>query len=196
MADAHDTRPSLLEGIRDPGNHDAWERFAAFYQPVICRFASLQGCTGAMCQDVAQETLVDLIRIMPTFRYDRDRGRFRSYLYQIARRRVLQAWRRQSRYVFLEPNDLAPHLPVHEDDGGTWDREWHRQVVLEALERLRECVAATSFEAFHAHMVRGEDVGSVCARLGLKPNAFYQIRHRLCALLRRIVGTIESEVEA
>ncbi len=195
MAVSDNTSITLLERIRDPGNHDAWERFAAFCQPVICRYARRLGCNAAMCQDVVQETLVDLVRIMATFRYDPAHGRFRSFLYQIVRRRVCNAWRRQARYQTLDPSDLAGHAVAPEQRPDSWETEWQRQVAIEALELLRQRVEATSFEAFHADIVLGEPVANICARLDLQPNAFYQIRHRLGAALRRIVVSIESDVE-
>ena len=195
MGVSENTSITLLERIRDPGNNDAWERFASFCQPVIWRYARQLGCNDGMCQDIVQETLVDLIRIMATFRYDPANGRFRSFLYQVVRRRVCNAWRRQARYLTLDPSDLAACAVAPEPHPESWEAEWQRQVVVEALERLRQRVEATSFEAFRADLVLGEPVASICARLDLQPNAFYQIRHRLGAALRRIVDTIENEVE-
>ena len=108
MAVSENTSITLLERSRDPGSHDAWERFAAFCQPVICRYARQLGCHAAMCQDIAQETLVALIRIMATFRYDPAHGRFRSCLYQI-RHRLGAALRR---IVASIENDIeVPHGP-------------------------------------------------------------------------------------
>ncbi len=195
MPELAETRSTLLERIRDPGNDEAWERFTAFYRPLICRYAQVQGCPRAMCEEIAQETLVDLITIMPRFRYDRGKGRFRSFLYKVVQRRVSSAWRRQARYLTLDPADLDAHAAAPEARPDSWENEWHRQVVIAALERLRQRVEPTSFEVFHAAVVHGEAVASICARLDLQPNALYQIRHRLGTALRRIVADIESEVD-
>ena len=195
MADSVHTSATLLACIRDPGNHDAWERFAAFYEPLIRRYARLHGCHAAMVRDVAQETLVDLIRIMPTFQYDPSRGRFRSFLYQIVRRRVQIAKRRQHRYVPVDPHDLAVHLPPGESDDQFWEREWQRQVLSQAMAQLRLRVTPRSFEAFEASAVHGEETASICARLGIEPNALHQIRSRLFGALREIARGIEAEFE-
>jgi len=194
------TSSTLIERIRNPSDEEAWERFARFYQPLILRFARGYGCDPHMCRDVAQETLVDLLTIMPRFAYDRERGRFRAFLYQVVRRRAKSAFRQRrqqtppgesdSEAAVADPGEPAPE--VSED---AWELEWRRQLFLEALVRLRERVRPTSYAAFHAYAVQGEAADHVCEHFHLTTNALHQIRHRLFATLRQLVAEIEAELD-
>lgn len=194
------TSSTLIERIRNPADEEAWERFARFYQPLIVRFARGYGCDPHMCRDVAQETLVDLLTIMPRFAYDRERGRFRAFLYQVVRRRVLATFRQRRRQGAPgEPGaeDAPPaadelSLEVTED---AWELEWRRQLFLEALTRLRDRVRPGSYAAFHAYAVQGQSAEQVCERFHLTTNALHQIRHRLFTALRELVAEIEAELD-
>jgi RNA polymerase sigma-70 factor (ECF subfamily) len=153
-----------------------------------------------MCRDVAQETLVDLLTIMPRFSYDREQGRFRGFLYQVVRRRVLSAFRQRKRYASAGAETNRTPWPTRtaeppDVEEGVWEREWQRQLFLEALARLRERVQPSSYAAFHAYAVMGEEAEEVSRRFGLSPNALYQIRHRLFATLKQIAADIETELD-
>jgi RNA polymerase sigma factor (sigma-70 family) len=193
------TSSTLIERIRNPEDEDAWERFARFYQPLILRFARGQGCDAHMCRDVAQETLVDLLSIMPRFTYNRGHGRFRGFLYEVVRRRVMAAFRQRRRYASVEAGEEGTPWPAlatqPEISQEVWDQEWQRQLFLEALARLRARVQPSSYAAFHDYTVLGEAADSVCQRFSLTPNALYQIRHRLLATLKQIATEIEAELD-
>ena len=193
-----DTRGHLLERVRNTQDHDAWEQFTSFYQPIILRYARALGCSPDMCRDIVQETLVDLLTIMPRFTYDRSRGRFRAFLREIVRRRAHAAFRRRKRYISIEvsaeegwPASLAAE--ESSDQQQAWDMAWQRQVVVEAMARLQKRVKPSSYEAFRAYVVAGETADDVCSRFSLTANALYQIRHRLLASLRQIAADIERE---
>ncbi|MES2572891.1 MAG: sigma-70 family RNA polymerase sigma factor, partial [Verrucomicrobiota bacterium] len=88
-ADTLRTSLSLLDQLRDPANHASWERFDARYRPLIVAVARKAGLGHAEVEDVVQETLIEVVRQMPSFRYDGSRGTFKGWLLTILRRRVL-----------------------------------------------------------------------------------------------------------
>lgn len=194
------TSATLLERIRDVNDEDAWSRFVAFYQPMVHRYARRQGCSEAMAWDVVQETLVDLMSIMPRFEYRPGAGNFRAFLRRVVWHRVSCAFRRERRYVPLD-GESAPETATAgaEDDGRrpdrAWEQEWQEQLLQTALRRLREQVEERTFAAFHAYAIAGRDPEHVCAELGMTPNALYQIRHRLMTQLRRTVEWLEGELD-
>ena len=195
------TSATLLDRLRNTTDSDAWERFATFYQPVIYRYAKRCGCSDQMGWDIVQETLVDLLSIMPAFEYDQTRGRFRAFLHRVVRHRVLCAFRRESRYVNEADGASTEGLLVNDETGADivaarWEEEWQRQLLSAALKKLQQHTQPRTFQAFRAYVLEGRPVDDVCTEFALEPNALYQIRHRLVERLKQVVEGLESDLES
>ena len=90
---SHRTSPTLLMRLRDLRNHASWQHFHEIYRPLLASVAARAGLADADVQDVVQETLVEVAKEMPAFRYDPARGRFKGWLLTIIRRRIANHWR-------------------------------------------------------------------------------------------------------
>lgn len=196
-----ETPRSLLEKIRDPGDDGAWQRFYDFYAPLIVGFCLQKGCPREMADDVLQETMMALLRQMPTFVYDPSRGHFRSYLLKIVHRLVIKAWRRGQRAQFIDCGsgtrrlegviDVQVSYPADE-----WDALFDRRLLDAALERVRERVGRQVFRSFELSAIEGLPVPKVMAELGISSaNAVHQHRHRVKAYLREIMAELRREVD-
>src|SRR5690348_14597759 len=82
------TQPSLLSRVRNPSDDQAWREFELKYRELILRFCRRQGMQQADAEDVIQIVLANLLRSLPNFLYDRNRGRFRDYLYRSVRNAI------------------------------------------------------------------------------------------------------------
>ena len=78
--DARHTRLTLIQKVKDPDNEEAWFEFHQLYWDLVIGWARMYGCSETLAQDVFQETMVNLLRNLSDFDYDRDKGHFRSYL--------------------------------------------------------------------------------------------------------------------
>src|SRR5438309_1684687 len=76
--DSSRTDSRLLDGVRDPQNHEAWERFIARYGPMIRGWCRQWFPREA--NDKAWDVFSELIFRMITFEYDPSQGRFRGWL--------------------------------------------------------------------------------------------------------------------
>ncbi|MCB9916883.1 MAG: hypothetical protein H6832_00605 [Planctomycetes bacterium] len=79
------TSPTLLEQLRDPTQVEAWSTFEGTYRDLVHRYCLRRGLQHADAEDAWQQTLVCLMRTLPSFCYDRGRGRFRAYLFVVVR---------------------------------------------------------------------------------------------------------------
>jgi len=61
------TPVTLLERLRNPNQAEAWSQFVRLYAPLILRFVELQGFRDADAEDAAQDVLLKLVRLMPTY---------------------------------------------------------------------------------------------------------------------------------
>ncbi len=88
------TRPTLLQSLRDGVDPQAWEEFFVRYWPVIYGYAKHGGCSDHTAEDIVQEVLATVFQQRGVFRYDPQRGRFRSWLGKVVRNKIAEHRRR------------------------------------------------------------------------------------------------------
>lgn len=193
------TSETLLERLRDVGDQKAWERFYRMYSPLIVGFCLDKGCTQQMAWEVLQETLVCLMRVLPGFVYRERGGSFRSFLLRIVHARIADAFRRERRQRKLFGDGSDSEVVERAADtsashpGDAWDRGWRKMLLIQAIEKVRLKVKATTFKSFEMFVLQGRPPSVVAEELGIKRNAVYQHKARLVELLRREVETLTLE---
>lgn len=95
------THSSVLRAVADTENEAAWARFFDLYAGFVFAVARSKGLSAEDADDVVQNVFADLARKMPTFTYDRQKGRFRSYLLELINWRVVDRLKSDKREVEL-----------------------------------------------------------------------------------------------
>ncbi|MCB1126523.1 MAG: sigma-70 family RNA polymerase sigma factor, partial [Verrucomicrobiae bacterium] len=125
------TRASLLGRLQDLENRHAWEEFVEIYTPLIYGFSRNRGLREADAADVAQEVMRAVARHMPDFRYQPDKGAFRSWLFTVTRNKFnnfLAAWRRHPQGTGeTAVQELLEAVPCPEQDD-RWGREYQERM--------------------------------------------------------------------
>ena len=197
------TRKTLLSKIKDPNNRRAWEEFYDQYAGPVQRYARKLGLGAADAADVLQETMVELIRILPDFKYDRKRGQFRNFVLTIAHHRVQTAWRRRKRRREIALDDAGgPALAdsMAGDPGNAPDSEaeqkWREEIFQEALNRLaaEPGLNRRTLDIFRACVIGNRPAAEVARQFGVTPNHVYQIKHRLTGRLRTLAKPLLEEL--
>ena len=88
------TRHSLLCRLQDLGDNESWRVFFETYWRLIYNVARRSGLNDDAAQEVVQETVIAVARKIPSFRYDPEKGSFKSWLLLICRRRIQDHLRR------------------------------------------------------------------------------------------------------
>ena len=89
-----ETTDTLLKGLAE-GNQNRWARFYHDYAPLIERTLMKHGISHEDAEEAIQETLVDLVKIMPSYKYDKARnGAFHSLLFKIAQNKAVDRMRK------------------------------------------------------------------------------------------------------
>lgn len=188
------TRASLLSRLHDLENQGGWREFFSAYWRLIYNFARKAGLDDADAQDVVQETMLAVSKAMPGFRYDRSRGRFRTWLLTVVRTRLANHWEKQGRRQRLTAAaENEPALDAESDLEKSWEQEWNVRVVTSALERLRQRTDGRQFLFFDMVERQGVAVDKAAAATGFNVAHGYVIRHRLRRMLRTEVKRLENE---
>ena len=196
MNESPTTRLSLLVRLRNADDPQAWEDFVNLYAPLVYALARRHGLQDADAADLTQDVLRALVRAVPQFRYDPARGRFRGWLFTVARnqlRKFLQARRRQPiGSGDPEADQLIQQQPA-EEEVATWEREYQARLFDLASQRVRRCFRPATWEAFWRSTVQGEDASAVGASLGMSVGAVYIARTRVLARIREEVRLLEGD---
>jgi RNA polymerase sigma factor (sigma-70 family) len=195
------TRLSLIDALKH-GGAEAWERFYNMYSRVLLSFARRQGCDEHAALDVVQETLMVVLRKLPDFEYDADRGRFRNWLISIVSNKVCESRRRArlDRLVSLDAplengQSFADMLAADQPDvAGKIEQDWRQALLEEALRQVLEDprTNADTVAIFRAVAMEGRTLSDVAKQFRMKENAIYQIKHRIMTRLQGVIARLEN----
>ena len=146
---------------------------------------------------MVQVVFADLARNLPTFRYDRAKGKFRSYLTALVHWRVMDRLKAGKRDADLKASfwEEAKSAASAADEDFS-EREWQQAALEEALRRMKPDVRPEHYAAFVASAVDGQDTESVMRLYGISRDNLYQIRKRLTEKLRETVAAVLDEMDS
>ena len=187
---------SLLNRLRTtPGDADAWRHFDDLYRPLLTSWLRRHALQPHDVEDVLQDVLTAVVREMPQFQYDPEKGRFRDWLRSILVNRLRGFWReRKARPRAIDDVQLQV-LDQLEAPGSAqahlWDQEHDRHVVSRFLDRVRGDFAPNTWREFEC-LMNGEKPATVAANLGLSVNAVYMAKSSILKRLREeMSGLVE-----
>ena len=128
--------------------------------------------------------MVQLLRSLPRFRYERAKGRFRGYLGTVVHHEVIRHRRRAGDALALAPSDPPADAAVPDL---TWEDEWTRHHLRMAMARVRTSSDRRSVEAFEG-LLAGASVAEVAAEHGLSVAAVHKVKQRVRDRLREEIA--------
>jgi len=194
------TTTTLLESLRDDGDGQAWDRLVHRFRPAIVRFALGLGLSAADAEEVAQETLIVLLKNHRGGQYDRTRGRLSSWIFGIAVRQVQRVRRQSARngphaLSGTGGNDGVAAINDLPDDRtitALWERQWEQAVLNRCLERVRLEVEPTTMRAFELVVAEARSPVEAARILDLPVKAVYNAKHRVLKRIRELRSAIEA----
>ncbi len=192
-----ETRNSLILRLPDRQDVEAWDRFVEIYQPLVFRLARAKGFQDADAHDVVQEVLVAVSRAIERWEPDAERGRFRDWLFRIARNLMINfLTRRKHRPLGSGGSDWLRLLDEQCDSGSEasreFDLEYRRELFRFAAERVRLEVQPRTWDAFRLTYIDERPVDEAAAVLGMSEGAVQVARCRVLARMRKTVKQLEK----
>ena len=189
------TRSSVLRAVANTENEAAWQRFFDLYAGFVFSIARSKGLNDTDADDIVQMVFVDLMRNLLSFKYDREKGRFRSYLAALVKWRVIDRLKAVRRDAELKAGFMEEVKETGQGDEEFADREWKAVAMDHALRRIKSSVRPEHYAAFVASTVEGQDTETVMKLYNLSRDNLYQIRKRLSERLRKVMSEVLAEMD-
>ncbi len=196
MAEIPVTRVSLLMRLRNPQDEVAWRDFVSLYGPLVYGYLRKQGLQDADAADLSQDVFRAVTAGVKRLVYDPDRGHFRSWLFQVVRRK-LSNWRRdqgvrQKNFSQCNVQELPNEVLEEHPSEDVWEAEWERRVFAWACELVRNEVAEKTWNAFWRTAIDGEPGKQVADELKLSLASVYHARSRIRARLQDLIRSAQE----
>jgi RNA polymerase sigma-70 factor (ECF subfamily) len=182
-SDSLPTSPTLLKGVSDPQNHEAWETFLARYGPMIQGWCRQWFPREA--DDKAHDVIYELVFRMMTFEYDPTKGKFRGWLKTLTHNLMAKLksdeWP-QVNYDGESPLDL---LEAGNDLAARLAAEFDLELLEQAKDQVRDRVQPHTWAAYLATAEEWQKPAEVARKLGMKVGAVFQAKHSVITMLRQ-----------
>ena len=189
------TRSSVIRAVANTENEAAWQRFFDLYAGFVFSITRSKGLNDTDADDIVQMVFVDLMRNLLSFKYDREKGRFRSYLAALVKWRVIDRLKAVRRDAELKAGFMEEVKETGQGDEEFADREWKAVAMDHALRRIKSSVRPEHYAAFVASTVEGQDTETVMKLYNLSRDNLYQIRKRLSERLRKVMSEVLAEMD-
>jgi RNA polymerase sigma-70 factor (ECF subfamily) len=190
-----ETRVTLLLRLRgDPGDAEAWAEFVGHYGDKILGWCRAWGLQDADARDVTQTVLLKLAARMRDFAYDPEKS-FRAWLKTVARHAWL-AFREQQGRPGGGSGDSRVLEQLHSVAAGEdllkrLEEGFDRELLEEAVRRVRSRVEPRTWEAFRLTAEEGLSGAEASARTGLRASQVYVAKSRVHQMLQEEVRNLE-----
>ena len=200
-----DTSTTLLRNLAADARSPRWTEFVARYRPMMEAFlAARHPSLAAEADDLIQETLLALVRVLPDYRYvPGEQGSFHNYLTGILRNKAAMAMRRRATESARDARAAAepppPPPPAADEETAARDEAVWRDAVFEiALRQLLadESIQERTKQVFVRTAVRGEDIAAVARDFDIERNAADQMKSRMLRRLRALVAALDAAPDA
>ncbi len=191
------TSTLLLEGLKDPSNESVWKKYIERYRPTLLKYACRVGIDREDAEDVAQQTLAAFAEAFQQGKYDREKGRLRTWLFGIARNQILN-WRKRrakrERSISSPENetDFFERIASADQLEEFWEQEWKDAVLAECLREAQRTVEPRTFDAFRLFACEGWSAQRVGEHLEISENAVFGAKRRVLHRIRELLPQLEE----
>jgi RNA polymerase sigma factor (sigma-70 family) len=194
-----ETRNSLLMRLHDRRDIAAWDQFVTIYGPLVFRLARSKGFQDSDAHDIVQEVMIAVSKAIHRWEPDRTKGRFRDWLFRIARNLMINFLTRRKYQPLSNGQSFSELLELHPsavafdaDVTQEFDLEFRRELFWLAADTVRSQVRQNTWDAFRLTAIEELSVASAARQLGMKDGAVLVARCRVLARLRAVVAELEA----
>jgi RNA polymerase sigma-70 factor (ECF subfamily) len=192
------TNVSLIKSVRDPADTESWRKFHDFYAPLLRRYLKRLGLEENAANDVFQDVFLRLLQNLPTFELDKQRGRFRSYLWKLTYSALVDQARRFRVRVQAEEEWVKRFHEASESESRKVQDELNeinrQQILKRVLPRVRSATSPTAWTCFEERLLKDRPGADIAAELAISTDAVYVYASRVMKEVRRQSATVADEL--
>lgn len=187
------TRVTLLARLVGSAAPDeaAWNEFVRHYGVRIIRWCERWGLQAADVEDVSQQVLLKLSRRMRTFEYDSSQS-FRAWLKTVTRNALLDFEADRASSPATDAAGTLLTIEARTDLESQLEQEFDRELLEEALRRVKARVAPHTWDAFRLTALDQLDAVDVARQLNMSVGAVYQARSSVVKRLQETRLALEG----
>jgi RNA polymerase sigma factor (sigma-70 family) len=195
------TRRSLVDRLANWDDQRRWQEFFDTYWKLIYSAARKSGLPDAEAQEVVQETVITVAKNIDRLKYDPAIGSFKGWLLQITRWRISDQFRKREPEGVKRPNlqddsftatiDRVPDSRIVDLDA-VWETGWKENLLEAAIARVKRKIDPKQFQIFDCYVRKEWPAQKVAERLRVSVGQDYLARHRVAALLKKEIKTLEK----
>lgn len=186
---AYTTRGSLLSAVRR-GDEIGWNEFYDTYKGLIWSRASELRLNQTEKEDLVQLVMTEFFKGSQNFKYDRSKGRFRTYLGRVIRNKAYDLMKKRKDGTVS--TEIVEFDVLWESAEDRWAIEWENHLLKQAFEELKVKIEPTTYQSYHLFVVEQLPAKQVAKLLEIKANAVYQHKTRVEEMLREIVKSLDD----
>ena len=186
----------LLILLNNPRDAQSWNAFVDRYAPKIYGWCRQRGFQEADAQDVTQEVLTQLVQKLQTFRYEPQKGSFRSWLKTLTHHAWCDYLERQGRASGSHEDpqwwERLEAVEGREDLLQALAETFDLEVLAEAQARVQLQVSPRDWKIFEDLALAGRSGPAVARELNMTVTAVLMARSRVQKKLRREIQKLEG----
>ncbi len=195
------TRRSLVDRLANWDDQQRWQEFFDTYWKLIYSAARKSGLADAEAQEVVQETVITVAKNIDRLKYDPAVGSFKGWLLQITRWRIADQFRKRepegAKRSHLQDDRFTATIERVPDSrivdlDAVWETEWKDNLLEAAIARVKRKIDPKQFQIFDCYVRKEWPAQKVAERLRVSVGQVYLARHRVAALLKKEIKTLEK----
>jgi RNA polymerase sigma factor (sigma-70 family) len=205
------TRWSLVKRLKDIDDQESWRDFFSTYWRLIYNVAVKSGLTPQEAEDVVQATVITVVKHIKNFNADPAAGSFKAWLLKLAHSRISDEFRARPK-----ENNARVHRcksPVEGDTVSTstvdrlpdpngnfveaiWEEEWKKNLISNALEKVKAHSNARDFQIFYLYALKGHKPEKVAAITKVSVSYVYVVKTRIKPVFEAAIRLIDQDCPA
>ncbi|MCH8913345.1 MAG: mobile mystery protein A, partial [Planctomycetes bacterium] len=135
------------------------------YKSLIYRYARQRGLNSADAEEIVSACFEKLSQVMAEFEYRPTRGKFKSWLRQLASHKISHLLAKQGRAELLPNSELDLHCSAAND--AVWERTWQREVLTYCVQQARVEVSTRNYSVFQLSVYDDWTAREIAQALGM-----------------------------
>ncbi|MDD7983514.1 sigma-70 family RNA polymerase sigma factor [Lentisphaera marina] len=200
MTKNYNTRITLLQRAMNQDDEQAWREFIDVYKNYIYVIIRKMQVAESAREDLLQQVLVKLWQKLPSFEYDKNRAKFRTWIGSVTRNTVVEHIRKQvsmdKKHESAANEKALSYLNsiTQPEIEQMAEHEWRLYLTNLAMAKVKVFFSGKALQAFNMS-IEGVDNEEIAEQLDLTIGSVYLLKSRVKKRLRDEIKHLRDELE-